>query len=112
WRSKNRAVENEGMEFAVFAARIDAGRQIAQQRFVVCTAGESRTDAIFHAGKISLVTKRDDAARKFGGLAFPDRKNPAHAGSCQACFAPRSQVLQKQISKSHRENSFVTISRH
>src|SRR5205085_5507631 len=72
WRSKNRAVENEGMEFAVLAARIDTGRQITQQRFVVCTAGESRTDAIFHAGKISLVTKRDDAARKFGGLAFPD----------------------------------------
>jgi len=38
---KNRAIEDEGVELAVFAARVGVGRKIAKERFVQFAAGEA-----------------------------------------------------------------------
>ena len=38
---KDRAVEDEGMEFAIFAASVGAGRKVAEKGFVEFTACEA-----------------------------------------------------------------------
>jgi len=48
---EDRAVVDEGVEFAVFAAGIDSGREVAEEGFVVASAGEARAHFSFDAGE-------------------------------------------------------------
>src|SRR5579862_1939810 len=67
------AIENVGMEFAVFAAGIDAGRQIGEEGCVQLAPRErsvenSRIDADSDRTK----TQPYEFPRKFARIAFPD----------------------------------------
>ena len=70
---EDRAIEDEGVEFTVFAAGIDAGREIGEESCIDFAAGEAGIedfgiDANGDRAKACCVEFADE----FAGVTFPD----------------------------------------
>src|SRR5437879_176718 len=98
------------MKFSVLSARIDRRRKLTQEPLVVQSTHEAWADVCFDARDISLVTESDHFVRQLSRVAFPNWKKAVHSSFRQVGFAPRSQILQEQITKCHalHASGFVT----
>ena len=107
---KNGAIENEGVEFAVFAARVGAGRKIAEERGVKFTAGEAgvenlRIDASDDGAEMLFVEIADQLAC----IVFPEGKDCGHADTGEIFFAVSAEVFEEDVAESDLSNTFVTV---
>ncbi len=98
------------MKLAVLAARVDAVRQIVEQRLIEAAAGKRRRQffQIDHR-QMRLDAGRDHFARQsrrsFVGLLMPDRKHRRHADAVEFFLAPGAQIGQKQIAENHMRDA-------
>ena len=107
-RLKDRAVEDEGVEFAVFAARVGIGREIAEKEFVQFAAGKAgienfRIDASGDSAEMMIVK----ITNQFAGVALPDGKKGGHADASKIFLAIGAEVFEKDIAESDLSNALV-----
>jgi len=107
-RLKDRAVEDEGVEFAVFAARVRVGRKVTEEGCVEFAAGEAgvksfRIDASSDGAEILVVKVADELA----GVALPDGEKGGHADAGEIFFAVGAEVFEKDIAESDLSNALV-----
>ena len=77
-----RRVINEGVEFSVLAARVDARGQGIEQGLIVIAAGEGTVDlSRVDAGDLCFHAGGDHIARQLRGRDFPYRKQRFEAGA-------------------------------
>ena len=88
------------MEFAVFAAWIDAGWQRVKERGVETPPGERGWQFLeVDCGKMGFDTCIDHVMCKLGSGPAPQRKNRRDASPGKLALAIGSHVLQKQITE-------------
>src|SRR5437868_12736465 len=81
WAGEDRAGMDEGVELAVFAARVNAAGQIAKQVRAELPAGEGPVELPrIHAGERGLYACGDHVAGEFAGRDLPDREQRREAG--------------------------------
>src|ERR1700722_97913 len=101
--SEVRAVEDEGVEFAVLATRVDAGGQVRQQIGVDGPAGERGVElGGVYADNHGLESGRDELADEGAGLSAPDRIEGVHPVFRHHAVAIGADVLQIQVAEGHR----------
>ena len=105
---KNRAIEDEGVELAVFAARVGAGRKIAEKGFVQFAAGEAGIEnfgvnASGNSPEALLVKKPD----QFAGIAFPEGEERGHADAGEVFLAVGAEVFKKDIAEGDFTDTLV-----
>src|SRR6266404_5898652 len=90
------------MEFAVLAARIDAGRQIGEERFVEDTTCEGRIeDTRIYANHNCLKTQAQKIAGKFARITLPDGEQPFHPKLCEIPLTINAQVFEENVAEGH-----------
>src|SRR5260370_30391375 len=99
-RLKNGAIENESVEFAVFAARVGVGGKVAEEGFVEFATGETRienfgVDASGDGAEMLLVKK----ANQFTGIAFPDGEEGGHADAGEVFLAIDAKVFEENVAE-------------
>ena len=97
---KNRAIEDEGVKLAVFAARVGVGRKIAEEGVVQLAAGEAGikdfgVNARGDGAKAPLVKKPD----QFASVAFPEGEEGGHTDAGEVFLAVGAQVFEKDIAE-------------
>ena len=98
--AEHRTGVDEGMELAVLAARIDAGRQVGEQRRVELAAGERRVEhARIDAGEPRAQAAGDHLAREPRRRHAPQRKQRRQPGAREPLFAIAPHVLEEQIAE-------------
>ncbi len=93
---KNGAIEDEGVEFAVFTASVDVGGKIMEEGFVEFAASEAGAedlgvDASGDGAEMLLVKK----VNQFTGIAFPDGEEGGHADAGEVFLAVGAEVFQE-----------------
>src|SRR6266566_1283029 len=109
-RAEDWTVKNKSVKFAVFAAGIDAGRQIREERFIEFTPGEAAIENLgIHAdgdGAESLgVEKTDELAR----VALPDGKKCGHADARKVLLAINAEVFEENVAEGDFSNALVVV---
>src|SRR6195256_5277328 len=101
-RLKDGTVENERMEFAVLAARIDAGRQIGEERFVEDATREGRIeDTRIYTNHNCLKTQAQKIAREFARITLPDGEQRFHPDLREIPLSINAQVFEENIAEGH-----------
>src|SRR6267378_4016883 len=102
WRLKDGTVENERMEFAVLAARIDAGRQIGEKRFVENATREGWIeDTRIYTNHNRLKTQAQKIAGEFARIALPDGKQRFHPNLREIPLTINAQVFEENVAEGH-----------
>jgi hypothetical protein len=98
--TEDRTVKDKGVEFAVFSARVGAGRKIAKKGFVEFTPGEAGIDNLgVNANGHSAETLRVKKADEFARITLPEGKEGGHADARKILFAIGAQVLEKDVAE-------------
>ena len=95
---------DEGVEFAVLAARIDADRQVSSptaRRRIFWTGECLRQFLQIDANQPRLDAGRDHLARQRIGRPMPEREQRRDAGRRHFLLAVGAHVLKKQIAEHH-----------
>src|SRR5262249_51709758 len=97
---KDRPRMDKRVELAVFAAGIDAGRQLCDQPFVVGSPGEGGVEpARIDADERRLEARVEKLSRKRGGVLSPEWEEPALAGRGEPLLAVGANVLEEQVAE-------------
>src|SRR5215467_6231952 len=97
---EDRAGEDESVEFAVFAARVHVFRKVGEKLRSEFAAGKAaveltRIDRHGNGAK----TERTEFACEFACIAFPERKEGAHADAGEIAFAIFAQIREEDVSE-------------
>ena len=103
--AKARTIMHERVKLPMLAARVDPRRQILQQAAVIRSPGKSEPDFSFHARKYRLESHPDELSRRLPCVTLPDGKEAGHPCLGQVGFAPRPQVLEKEIAEADSEDA-------
>src|SRR5689334_5025677 len=100
WLDEHRTGVHARVELATLAARIDGGRQVAQQQTIEFASGKPgieppRVDAREPRAKTAV----DHLLCELGGRNAPDRKERLEPGACKLLFAVSANVLEKQVAE-------------
>src|ERR1035438_4623260 len=95
------------MKLAVFAARVDSGRQIFEQSDVEFAAGETRVEHLrIHAREARPQSPRDHLTRERSRGQLPKREYRLETRTGQLAFAVLPHVAEMKISESYRVKAF------
>ena len=101
------------MKFAVFAARVNRGRQIGEEFSVESTASETGIEFFrIDAREVGAKAAGDHFLCEKARITAPKRKNRRHATFCEIFFAIFADVLQKQIAEDYVRDIFSPRLRH
>jgi hypothetical protein len=105
---KNRAIEDECVKLAVFAARVGLGRKIAEEGFVQLAAGETGVEnfgvnASGYGAEALLVEKTD----QFASIALPEGEECGHADAGKIFLAVGAQIFEEDVAEGDRSNALV-----
>lgn len=108
-RAENRAIENEGVEFAVFAARIDAGGELAEEFGSQFPARKGSVEfAGIDAGGEGAETVVQEAGSEFAGVDLPQGEDGAHLKTSEILFAVNAEILQEDIAETEVADAQMT----
>src|SRR6267154_5429130 len=94
------------MEFAVLAARIDAGRQIGEERFVEDTTCEGRIeDTRIYTNHNCLKTQAQKIASEFARITLPDGEQRLHPDLREIPLAINAQVFEENVAEGHSSHA-------
>ena len=100
---KHRAGADAGVELAVFAAGIDSGGQVGEQRGIKFAAGESGVELLrIHAAQVGAQAAGDHVAGKLRGVAAEQREQRPPAEPFAQRPAPVAHVGQQQVAEGDR----------
>jgi hypothetical protein len=107
-RLKNRAIEDEGVELTVFAARVGVGRKIAEEGIVQFAAGEAGIEnfgvnASGNGTEVLLVKELD----QFTSVAFPNGEERGHTDAGEIVLAVGAEVFKKDIAEGDFADTLV-----
>src|ERR1041384_6303882 len=95
------AGENEGVELAIFAAGINIGRKIAEERLIEFTTGEAGGEDLgVNANGDGAKTVRVELPDQVTGVALPNGEERGHADACEIFFAIDAEVLEEDVAES------------
>ena len=105
---KNGGVEDEGVEFAVFAAGVGVRREIAEEGGVELAAGEAgvedfRIDTGGDGAEILSVEMADELA----GVALPEGEEGGHADAGEIFFAVGAEVFEEDVAEGDFADALV-----
>jgi len=101
-RLKDGTIENERMEFAVLAARIDAGRQIGEERFVEDATREGRIeDTRINTNHNCLKTQTQKIASESARITFPNGEQRLHPDLREIPLSINAQVFEENVAEGH-----------
>src|SRR5947209_8125561 len=90
---KDRAVDDEGMEFAVFAAGINAGREIGEERIVELAASEAAIEDLgIHTNCDGAEALRVKEMNELVSVALPDGEERGHADAVEIFLTIGAEV--------------------
>ena len=99
---KDGAIEDERMEFAVFAARVGVGGKIAEEGFLEFAASEAGVENLgIDAncdGAETLVVEIPD---QFARVVLPDGEERSHADAGEIFFAIGTEVFEKDVAEGY-----------
>ena len=105
---KNRAGEDEGVEFSVFAAGVGVLRKIAEEGCIQFAAGEAGIESFWidasGDGAEMMIVK---IANQFVRVALPDGKKGGHADAGKIFFAVGAEVFEEDIAEGHLSNALI-----
>src|SRR5260370_25464570 len=94
------AVEGKGVEFAVFAAGIDARREIGKEGFVQLAPGEAWIeDPGIDTDGDGAKLRGMEFADEFTRVAFPDGKEGLHRDSGEIFLAVEAEVFEEDVAE-------------
>jgi len=107
---EDRAIEDEGVEFTVFAAGIDAGREIGEESCIEFAAGEAGiedfgVDANGDRAKSGGVEFADE----FAGVAFPNGEKGLHRDTREIFFPVKAEIFEEDVTESDATDSLLEI---
>jgi len=105
---KNGGVEDEGVEFAVFATGIGVEREITEEGSVEFAAGEAGVedfgiDASGDGAEMVVVEITDE----FSGVALPEGEEGGHADAGEIFFSVGAEIFEEDVSEGHGSNALV-----
>src|SRR5437764_12289448 len=92
---ENRAIEDKGVEFAVFAAGVGAGREIAKKRVVEFASGEAGIEHLgINANGGGAETLHVEKANELARVTLPTRQKSGYPHSSKVFFAVGAKVFK------------------
>jgi len=110
---ENRAIEDKGVEFAVFAAGVGAGREIAKKRVVEFASGEAGIENLgINANGGGAETLQVEKANEFARVTLPNREKSGYPHSSKVFFAVGAQVFEENVAKGDFANAPIVENAH
>src|SRR2546428_12633699 len=107
---KDWAVDDEGMEFAVFAAGINAGRKIGEERIVKLAASEAAIEDLgIHANGDAAEALRVKEMNELVSVAIPDGEERGHADSGEVGLAIGTEGFEENVAEGDLSNAVVVM---
>jgi len=103
---KNGAVEDEGVELAVFAAGVNQRRQVTEKRCIEFPSGEAAVkDLAVHAHGDGAKARGVQVADELARIAFPDGEDRGHAHAGEVFLAIGAQILEEDVAEGDAANA-------
>src|SRR5256886_1170581 len=89
-----------GVKFAVFTARVDLGRKVAEERLVEFAAGKAWVENFgVNASGDGAETLFVEATDQFARIALPDGEERGHADASEIFFAVGAEVFEEDVAE-------------